>query len=99
MRTEAVALDTPSMNTLALVAWPLLFRLEPILMFCVMASPGYWSTNLSSGTGPSPSTNTGSCCDSTFTSRNTPLASSAISRLTGVPENPGTGAKSTDSNA
>ncbi len=67
-------------------------------MFCRSDSPRYCSTKRISGAGPRPSTNTGSCCDSTCTSMNAPLASSATSRSGGVPEKPGIGARSIDSN-
>ena len=71
----------------------------PMAMFCLRPSPLYWVRNRTSGSSPTPPRNTGSWWESTATSRNSPFVSMATSRLTGVPENPGTGARSIDSKA
>jgi hypothetical protein len=97
MRTEAVALATPSKVTLALVACTPRGPGPPMRTDWRSDRPLYCSTKCSSGAGPRPSTKTGSCCDTTCTSTSRPCGSSTISRSTGVPEKPGSAAKSTDS--
>ena len=97
IRTEAVALATPSIASgpppelRALAA-------ESTRHDRFKDSLAYWSTKRSSGSGPSPPTNTGSCWDKTRTARKLPSGFRATSRFGGVPEKPGTGARSTDSN-
>ncbi len=102
MRTDAVALETPSRYAWPAEAWPasglrVRFALLSIFTFCFSDKPWYCLTKASSGASPRPSRNTGSWCDNTATSRNDPCGSIATSRLTGTPEKPGMGARSTDS--
>ena len=61
-------------------------------------APSYCAAKRCSEASPRPSRKIGSACDSIRTDMKPPCASSAISRLIGLPEKPGSGVKSTDSN-